>query len=69
MLFDSAAFRSLKIQDDPEAIFEEGWLLRDVGEHEKGLVYLPRAVAKGYCVAPYSLAQSSIRRFAQQPRL
>jgi len=57
MVFDSAAFRSLKIQDDPEAIFEEGWLLCDVGEHEKGLVYLQRAVAKGYCVAP-TLARS-----------
>ena len=27
-----AALTSLKIQDDPEAIFQEGWLLCDVGE-------------------------------------
>ncbi|RPJ58067.1 MAG: hypothetical protein EHM23_18520 [Acidobacteria bacterium] len=57
MVFDSSAFRSLKIQDDPEAIFEEGWLLCDAGEHEKGLVYLERAVTKGYSVAP-TLARS-----------
>ena len=42
----------LKIQDDPEAIFQEGWLLCDVGEHQAGLAYLQRAVAKGYYVAP-----------------
>jgi len=37
-----------KIQDDPEAIFLEGWLLCDVGELEHGLDHLRRAVAKGY---------------------
>jgi TolB-like protein len=41
----------LKIQDDPEAIFQEGWLLCDVGEYESGLSCLQRAVAKGYFVA------------------
>jgi hypothetical protein len=41
---------ALKIQDDPEAIFQEGWLLCDVGEHQQGLDYLRRAVAKGYFV-------------------
>lgn len=42
----------LKIQDDPEAIFLEGWLLCDVDQHERGLGQLQRAVAKGYFVAP-----------------
>ena len=42
---------TLKIQDDPEAMFQEGWLLCDVGKHEAGLGYLQRAVAKGYFVA------------------
>ena len=41
-------FRTLKIQDDPEAIFQEGWLLCDVGEHARGLPFLQRGVAKGY---------------------
>ena len=40
-----------KIQDDPEAIFLEGWILCDVGEHELGLAYLRRAVARGYFAA------------------
>jgi eukaryotic-like serine/threonine-protein kinase len=52
MLASISAFSTLKIMDDPEAIFQEGWLLCDAGEHEQGLVYLQRAVAKGYYVAP-----------------
>jgi serine/threonine protein kinase/tetratricopeptide (TPR) repeat protein len=44
-------FRPLKIQDDPEAIFQEGWMLCDVGEHDRGMPYLRRAVDKGYFVA------------------
>jgi len=47
-----AALSTLKIQDDPEAIFQEGWLLCDVGEYERGLDQLRQAVAKGYFVAP-----------------
>ena len=38
----------LKIVDDPEAIFQEGWLLCDAGAHELGLDRLVRAVDKGY---------------------
>ena len=51
------ALGGLKIQQDPEAIFQEGWLLCDVGELEQGLAYLKQAVAKGYFVAP-TLARS-----------
>jgi serine/threonine protein kinase/tetratricopeptide (TPR) repeat protein len=47
-----AALSALKIQEDPEAIFQEGWLLCDVGEYEAGLGHLQRAVAKGYFAAP-----------------
>ena len=52
MVVDEAKFGRLKIQDDPEAIFREGWMLCDVGEHEQGLRRLQRAVARGYFVAP-----------------
>jgi serine/threonine-protein kinase len=38
----------LKIRDDPEAIFQEGWLLCDLGKHEAALDYLQRAVNRGY---------------------
>ena len=39
---------SLKIFEDPEAIFQEGWMFCDVGEHVRGLEYLQQAVARGY---------------------
>ena len=42
---------ALKIQDDPEAIFQEGWLLCDVGRHADGLPHLRRALDHGYFVA------------------
>ena len=48
---------ALKIQDDPEAIFQEGWLLCDVGEYELGLGHLQRAVSKNYFVVE-TLARS-----------
>jgi serine/threonine protein kinase len=47
-----SAMPRLRIQDDPEAIFQEGWLLCDVGEHEAAVGYLRRAIAKGYFVHP-----------------
>jgi len=43
---------TLKIMDDPEAIFQEGWMYCDAGDAEWGLDRLKRAVAKGYFVAP-----------------
>ncbi len=41
-------FEGLRIQEDPEAIFQEGWMRCDVGEHEAGLQFLQRAIAKRY---------------------
>jgi hypothetical protein len=52
MLIGVSSLSALKIQDDPEAIFMEGWLFCDVGEYERGLADLRRAVAKGYFAAP-----------------
>ncbi|MBI3981621.1 MAG: protein kinase [Gemmatimonadetes bacterium] len=42
----------LTIQDDPEAIFLEGWMLCEVGEHEQGLDHLRRAVARDFFAVP-----------------
>ncbi|HEY7924286.1 MAG TPA: protein kinase [Vicinamibacteria bacterium] len=46
-----AALEGLKIMNDPEAMFQEGWLLCDVGEHAEGMKFLRRAIDKGYTVA------------------
>jgi tetratricopeptide (TPR) repeat protein len=52
-MFDRAAeFGGYNIRNDPEGIFQEGWLLCDVGEFDTGLGHLRRAVSKGYFVAP-----------------
>jgi serine/threonine protein kinase/tetratricopeptide (TPR) repeat protein len=48
----ASTFNALKISDDPEAVFLQGWLFCDAGEHETGLTHLRRAVDKGYCAAP-----------------
>ena len=52
MLRGLSILGTLRIQHDPEAIFQEGWLLCDAGEHDAGLAYLQRAVSKGYFAAP-----------------
>ena len=52
MMQRMSMFDGLKIRDDPEAIFQEGRFLCDVGEHQKGLELVRRAVTKGYWVAP-----------------
>jgi tetratricopeptide (TPR) repeat protein len=52
MIFAAAPFNALKIQEDPEAMFQEGWLLCDIGDYERGLDLIQQAVAKGYAVAP-----------------
>jgi TolB-like protein/Tfp pilus assembly protein PilF len=48
MIERSSAFNALKIRDDPEAIFQEGWLLCDAGAHDEGLPFLRRAIDRGY---------------------
>jgi tetratricopeptide (TPR) repeat protein len=63
-----AAFDGLQIQQDPEAIFQEGWLFCDVGEHERGLEFLERAVAKGYYVAPTLIQRPQFDALRNDPR-
>jgi eukaryotic-like serine/threonine-protein kinase len=43
-----AMVSTLTVQDDPEAIFQIGWVLCDVGDYDAGLEHLERSVAKGY---------------------
>ena len=53
-----SVFKHLKIQDDPEALFQEGWLLCDVGDHDTGLEFVRRAVEKHYWMVD-TLAKSA----------
>jgi non-specific serine/threonine protein kinase len=57
MRMNATELASLKIQEDPEAIFLEGWLLCDAGAGDAGTEHLRQAVAKGYYPAS-TLARS-----------
>ncbi len=50
MRVQRAALGTLKVMDDPEAIFQEAWLFCDAGDHERGLPLLEKAIARGYFV-------------------
>ena len=52
-----AALGSLKIMDDPEAIFQIGWMMCDAGDFETGVEMVRRAVRRNYFVVP-TLTQS-----------
>jgi hypothetical protein len=67
MVIDESQFGRLKIRDDPEAIFLEGWMLCEVGEHEQGLRRLQRAVGSGYFVAPTLAASRHFDPLRQHP--
>jgi non-specific serine/threonine protein kinase len=65
---DLSVYRNLKVWSDPEAIFQEGWLLCDVGDYERGLDRLQRAVAKGYCAAPTLSNAAAFDALRSDPR-
>ncbi|HKQ19312.1 MAG TPA: protein kinase, partial [Candidatus Eisenbacteria bacterium] len=46
-----ATIDPVRIMDDPEAKFQEGWLFCDVGEYEHGQELLRQAVESGYFAA------------------
>ena len=68
MLTGLSTLSPFKIQDDPEAVFLEGWVLCDAGEHEEGLRYLRRAVSMGYFVAPTLAASAPFDPLRSDPR-
>ena len=62
-----AALGSLKIMDDPEAIFQIGWMLCDAGDVEGGVELLQRAIRRGYFVVPTLSGSAQFDRVRQQP--
>ena len=43
-----AKMKGLRVLDDPEAMFQEGWMFCDAGDPALGLELLRRSIAKGY---------------------
>jgi hypothetical protein len=68
MLAAQESLGALKIMNDPEALFQIGSLLCDVGEFETGLPYIERAVARGYYVAPTLERRTQFDAVRDQPR-
>jgi TolB-like protein len=67
MIGGMARMAGLTIMGDPEAMFQEGWLLCDVGEYGRGMELLRQAVAKGYFVAPTLKAASQFDASRDDP--
>jgi len=62
------SFAGLKIQDDPEALFIQGWLLCDIGEYDVALEHFERAVERGYFVAQTLAAARQFDALRDRPR-
>ena len=67
MLTHLGSFGHLTVDQDPEAVFQQGWLLCDVGEFESGLAYLQRAVTKGYFVTATLRGRSQFDALRGEP--
>jgi tetratricopeptide (TPR) repeat protein len=67
MLEEVQKLTQLAIFEDPEAIFQEGWLLCDAGAHEKGLTFLERGVERGYLAAPVLRRAPQFDRLRETP--
>ena len=61
-----AALSSLRVMDDPEAIFQMGRLLCDVGETDEGVKNLERAVRRGYFAVPTLVAGREFDRVREE---
>jgi tetratricopeptide (TPR) repeat protein len=57
----------LRIMQDPEALFQHGWLLCDAGDHARGLDRLRQAVAGGYTAAPTLAASAAFDALREDP--
>ena len=62
-----ATFAGIKVQDDPEAVFQEGWLLCELGEYDEGLRLVRRAVEKGYFVSRTLASRPEFDALRDQP--
>jgi tetratricopeptide (TPR) repeat protein len=67
MLSGDYKLRTLKIMEDPEAMFQRGFLLCDVGDFENGIEQLQQGVNKGYYAAQTLSNRSQFDRVRHEP--
>ncbi len=68
MLAAHSSLSRLKIMNDPEALFQIGSLLCDVGEFQTGLPYIEESIARGYYVATTLERRTQFDAVRNQPR-
>jgi non-specific serine/threonine protein kinase len=67
MIDELSPLEGLKIFSDPEATFRMGWLLCDIGEHERGLPRIERAVEHGFYASPTLAAAPQFDAIRDRP--
>src|SRR4029453_8209958 len=55
------------IAEDPEGLFQVGWMLSDLGEREHGVRFLRRAVDRGFYAAPTMVASPAFDVLREDP--
>ena len=66
---DLSMLGALKINEDPEAMFQEGWLLCDVGEYQRGLRAPAACGWQGLFRRSDSCRRPGVRRATERSRL
>jgi eukaryotic-like serine/threonine-protein kinase len=61
------AFDGMTIAEDPEGLFQVGWMLSDLGDREQAVVFLRRAIDRGYYVAPTLTASPAFDVLREDP--
>ncbi len=67
MLERIAGIGTLAIHADPEAVFEQGWMLAQAGDLETGLAWIKRGVERGCCPALTMAASPHFDPLRQDP--
>ena len=61
------ALDGMTIAEDPEGLFQVGWMLSDLGEREHGVAFLRRAVDRGFYAAPTLAASPAFDGLREDP--
>jgi TolB-like protein/tetratricopeptide (TPR) repeat protein len=61
------AFDGMTIAEDPEGLFQVGWMLSDLGERSESLRFLRRAVDRGFYAAPTLAGSSAFDGLREDP--
>lgn len=61
------ALEGMTIAEDPEGLFQVGWMLSDLGEREQGVGFLRRAIDRGFYAAPTLAASPAFDGLREDP--